>query len=207
MKMIHLRPYALGIAAALIALPTYASMQAQSQNLNLVSADAELTHSLNAKSMQQGQSVTARLTSNVKSQGQTELPKGTLLLGQVTQVQSGNANGEQSQIGIVFNQAKLSNGQSVPIKVTLLGAYPPIVTGVAESTSSYMIVQPHQISNDEKVQQDPGTLGSVMLQSAVQSNVSGVFLSKKHNINLNQGTRLQLAIAPEPNSMSTASGS
>ena len=46
-----------------------------------------------------------------------------------------------------------------------------------------------------------------MMESAVQSNVSGVFLSKKHNINLHQGTRLQLAIAPETNSMSTASGS
>ena len=45
------------------------------------------------------------------------------------------------------------------------------------------------------------------MESAVQSNVSGVFLSKKHNINLHEGTRFQLAIAPETGSMSTASGS
>lgn len=43
MNMIHFRSYALGIAAALVSLPMYASMQAQPQNLNLVSANAELT--------------------------------------------------------------------------------------------------------------------------------------------------------------------
>ncbi|MFZ0517246.1 MAG: hypothetical protein WBF45_10580 [Acidobacteriaceae bacterium] len=207
MKMNYLRSYALGIAAALVSLPMYASMQAQPQNLTLVSANAELTRALNSKSTHQGQSVTAKLTSNVKADGQTELPKGTLLMGKVAQVQNANSNGNQSQISIVFNQARLSNGREVPIKATLLAAYPPLQTGVAESTSSYMVVQPNHIPNDQRVQQDPGTLSNIMMKSAVQSNVSGVFLSKKHNINLHQGTRLQLAIAPESNSMSTASGS
>jgi hypothetical protein len=207
MNRIHLRSYALGIAAALISLPMYASMQAQPQNFNLVSANAELTHTLNAKSTHQGQSVTAKLTSSVKAEGQAELPKGTLLMGKVAEVQSGYKNGDKSKISIVFNEARLSNGREVPIKATLLAAYPPVITGVTQSTSSYMMVQPRHIPNDQKIQQDPGTLSHVMLKSAVQSNVSGVFLSKSHNINLHQGTRLQLAIAPETNSMSTASGS
>jgi hypothetical protein len=205
MKMNYLRSYALGIAAALISLPMFAS--AQAQNLNLVSANAELTHSLNAKSTRQGQSVMAKLTSDVKAEGQTELPKGTMLMGKVEEVQNGYANGNKSRISIVFNQARLSNGREVPIKATLLAAYPPVVMGVAESTSSYMIQQPQHIPDDQKVQQDPGTLSHVTMQSSVQSNVSGVFLSKNHNINLHQGTRLQLAIAPQTNSMSTASGS
>ncbi|MGB7199025.1 MAG: hypothetical protein WBG23_12000, partial [Acidobacteriaceae bacterium] len=140
MKMNYLRSYALGIAAALVSLPMYASMQAQPQNLTLVSANAELTRALNSKSTHQGQSVTAKLTSNVKADGQTELPKGTLLMGKVAQVQNANSNGNQSQISIVFNQARLSNGREVPIKATLLAAYPPLQTGVAESTSSYMVV-------------------------------------------------------------------
>jgi hypothetical protein len=207
MTMNHLRSYALGIAAALVSLPMYASMQAQPQNLNLVSANAELTQALNSKSTQQGQSVTAKLTSPVKTEGQTELPKGTLLMGKVAQVQNANSNGNNTEISIVFNEARLSNGRDVPIKATLLAAYPPVETGVAESVSSYMIQQPAHIPDDQKVQQDPGTLSNVTMQSSVQSNVSGVFLSKKHNINLRQGTRFQLAIAPETNSMSTASGS
>ena len=207
MNMIHFRPYALGIAAALISLPMYASMQAQPQSLNLVSANAELTRALNAKSARQGQSVMAKLTSNVKTEGQTELPKGTLLMGKVDQVQNAYANGDKSKISIVFNEARLTSGRKVPIKATLLAAYPPAPMGVAQSTSSYMMIQPRHIPNDERIQQDPGTLSHVMMKSSVQSQVSGVFLSKKHNINLRRGTRLQLAIAPETNSMSTASGS
>ncbi|HTU50832.1 MAG TPA: hypothetical protein VMF56_09570 [Acidobacteriaceae bacterium] len=207
MTVNHLRSYALGIAAALVSLPMYASMQAQPQNLNLVSANAELTQALNSKSTHQGQSITAKLTSSVKTEGQTELPKGTVLMGKVAQVKNSTANGNQSKISIVFNEARLSNGREVPIKATLLAAYPPALIGVAESTSSYMIVQPHHIPNDQKVQQDPGTLNHVMMKSAVQSNVSGIFLSKKHDINLHRGTRLQLAIAPETSSVSTASGS
>jgi len=207
MKMNHLRSYALGIAAALISLPMYASMQGQPQNLNLVSANAVLTHSLNAKSTKQGYSVLAKLTSDVKNNGQTELPKGTMLMGKVEQVQTSYANGHQSKISIVFNKARLSSGREVPIKATLLAAYPPVITGVTQSTSSFMIQQPRHIPNDQKIQQDPGTLSHVMLKSAVQSDVSGVFLSKNHDVNLHTGTRLQLAIAPETNSMSTASGS
>ncbi|MGC1870467.1 MAG: hypothetical protein WA700_05870 [Acidobacteriaceae bacterium] len=207
MKMNCLRSYALGVAAALISLPMYASMQTQPQNLNLVSANAELTQALNSKSTRQGQNVTAKLTSNVKANGQTELPKGTVLMGKVAQVQNAYANGNGSKISIVFNEARLSSGREVPIKATLLGAYPPVTPGVGQGPSAYMMVQPRHIPNDQKVQQDPGTLSHVMLKSAVQSNVSGVFLSKKHDINLHRGTRLQLAIAPETNSMSTASGS
>ena len=207
MKMNHLRSYALGIAAALVSLPMYASMQAQPQNLNLVSANAELTQGLNSKSTRQGQSVMAKLTSNVKSDGQMELPKGTMLVGKVDQVQNASSNGNNSKISIVFNEARLSNGREVPIKATLLAAYPPDVMGVTQSTSSYMIQQPAHIPSDQKIQQDPGTLSHITMMSSVQSQVSGVFLSKKHNINLHRGTRLQLAIAPETSSMSAVSGS
>lgn len=207
MKMNHLRSYALGIAAALVSLPMYASMDAEPQNLNLVSANAELTQGLNSKSTTQGQSVMAKLTSDVKTEGQTELPKGTMLIGKVDQVQNADSNGNNSKISIVFNEARLSNGREVPIKATLLAAYPPEVMGVAESASSYMIQQPAHIPSDLQVQQDPGTLGHIMMKSSVQSDVSGVFLSGKHKINLDRGTRLQLAIAPETSSMTTASGS
>lgn len=206
MKMNHLRSYALGIAAGLMTLPMYASMQAQPQNLNLVSANAQLVRGLNAKSTHKGQVVMAKLTSDVKANGQTEFPSGTMLTGKVEQVQV-NQNGNTAKISIVFNEARLSNGRELPIKATLLAAYPPVVTSVAESSSSYMIVQPRHIPNDQKIQQDPGTLSHVMMKSAVESHVSGVFLSKNHNINLHRGTRLQLAIAPEATSMSSSSGS
>jgi hypothetical protein len=207
MKTNHLRTYVLGVAAALISLPICASMQAQSQPLDLVSASAELTHGLNSKSTRPGQSVMAKLTSTVKTNGDVELPKGTMLVGKVQEVQNANSSGDATKLSLVFNEARLSNGHQVPIKATLLAAYPPDEIGVAQSTSAYMMQQPRHISSDQTVQQDPGTLGNVGLTSSVQSEVSGIFLSKSRNINLREGTRLQLAIAPETNSMTAGSGS
>ena len=67
----------------------------------------------------------AKLTSSVKTEGHTELPKGTILLGKVARCKTPNSSGKQSKISIVFNEARLSNGREVPIKATLLGAYPP----------------------------------------------------------------------------------
>ncbi|MHB1937836.1 MAG: hypothetical protein ACYCOR_14785 [Acidobacteriaceae bacterium] len=84
---------------------------------------------------------------------------------------------------------------------------PPAPYSVTQSTMSYMIPQPRHISSEEKIVQEPGTLSGITMKSAVQSNVSGTFLSKKHNINLSQGTRFELAIRPDSNSSSAASGS
>ncbi len=207
MKMNRLRSYAVGIAAVLISAPIYASMQAQPQHLKLVSANAELTQGLNSKSSRQGQTVTAKLTANVTTAGPMELPKGTMLMGAVEQVQPGNANGSKSEISIVFNEARLKDGREIPIKATLLGAYPPAAVYTLGGVGSYLPIQPRLIPSDQSVIQDPGTLGNIAMHSAVQSDVSGTFLSKKNGIKLSQGTQLQLAIAPESSSSSSASGS
>ena len=203
MKMNRLRSYALGIAAALISV---ASMQAQPQHLKLVSANAELTQGLNTESSRQGQTVMAKLTANVTTSGPMELPKGTMLMGTVEQVQPGSGN--KSEISIVFNKARLKDGREVPIKATLLGAYPPAAVYTSGGgVGSYLPIQPRLIPSDEKVLQDPGALSNVTMKSAVQSDVSGTFLSTKNNIQLSQGTQLQLAIAPESSSSSGVSGS
>ena len=203
MKMNRLRSYALGIAAALISV---ASMQAQPQHLKLVSANAELTQGLNTESSRQGQTVMAKLTANVTTAGPMELPKGTMLMGTVEQVQPGSGN--KSEISIVFNKARPKDGREVPIKATLLGAYPPAAVYTSGGgVGSYLPIQPRLIPSDEKVLQDPGALSNVTMKSAVQSDVSGTFLSTKDNIKLSQGTQLQLAIAPESSSSSRASGS
>jgi hypothetical protein len=201
-----LRSSILAIAATLIAVPaaltSVAAAQAAPENLQLISADAKLVETLDTKNAAQGQIVTAKLTSGVKNAGATELPKGTMLLGKVEQVRISTHNGP-AQLSIVFDQARLSDGRTVPIKATLLGAYPADTgeywdeTGAAGPPAA---VEPHIIPADEKVDQEPGTLGQVSLQSSVRSNSSGVFLSKDRNIHLKTGTQFEIAVAIEPGS-------
>ncbi|MGC2164046.1 MAG: hypothetical protein WA634_19255 [Silvibacterium sp.] len=208
MKINPLRSSISGFAAVLLAVPvlavpSYAATQTAPQGLQLVSASAQLTHRVDSKNAMQGQVVTAKLTSNVKSADAMELPKGTLLIGKVEHVQMSTQNGP-ARISLVFTKARLENGHMIPIKATLLGAYPSDAgdsysyTGVG---GPMIGVQPHFIPYNQKVDQEPGTLNHVAMHSAVQSNASGVFTSKDRNIDLKQGTQLQIAIAPRTSSV------
>lgn len=196
MRIPTLRHYSLSIAAALIALPTCMVSQAQtsSQPSTLYSTDAVLTHALNSTNAKMGQTVTAKLTDDVKTTGAMELPKGTLLLGKVDQVQDSSSNGGCT-LSLVFDRAQIGKGHEIPIKATLLGAYPPPVYSY-DGVASSMATQPSSISGDHTVDQGPGMLNGVSLASAVKSSVSGVFTSTNRSIKLRNGTRLQVAIAP-----------
>lgn len=200
------RPLSLSFAAIVAMACSYAGAQAAPENM-LVSADALLVQKIDSKNAAPGQAIMAKLTSNVKEAGQAELPKGTLLVGEVEHVEASNHDGP-SKLSIVFNQARLSDGRTIPVKVMLLGAYP------ANDGSDYGergtlpdLVEANIISGYETVDQEPGTLGHVAMHSAVKDNVSAVFTSKDHNVNLKVGTQLQIAIAPEgAQSKGTANG-
>ncbi|HUY81427.1 MAG TPA: hypothetical protein VMU92_06855 [Acidobacteriaceae bacterium] len=180
----------------LLALPALAATGSSADHQQLVSANAQLTTSLNTKKLSQGARITARLTSNVKAAGSVDIPKGSVLIGKVEHVSMSRDKGP-SKLSIVFNQARLHNGHTVPVKATLLAAYPSASWGSdGNAGGSYTWEQSHIIPNDQKVDQEPGTLSHIAMQSAVQSPVSGVFTSKNRNIKLHRGTRFQLAIAP-----------
>lgn len=199
-------PLSLSLAAIVAMACSYAGAQAAPENMRLVSADALLIQNINSKNAAQGQVIMAKLTSNVKEPGQTELPKGTLLVGQVEEADPSNSGGP-SKLSIVFNQARLSDGRTIPIKATLLSAY-PANEGYGESAPPPEVVLANVIPDHESVDQEPGMLGgNVAMHGAVKENVSAVFTSKDHNINLKRGTQFQIAIAPESaQSQGTANG-
>lgn len=177
---------------------TTQSMQS-TQNLQLVSANARLMGGVNSNDAMQGQMVKAKLTSDVKTADGMKLDDGTVLIGKVEQVQKSQNDGP-AKLSLVFDQMRLKDGKTVPVKATLLGVYPAGTGNYWAATGmsgSMMPMQPHNIANDHMVDQEPGELGHVAMHSAVQSDVSGVFTSKDDNINLKRGTMLQVAIAPE----------
>jgi len=81
--------------------------------------NAALTSSVDSKKAKPGDTVTAHTTQAVKSDGKTVVPKGTKLIGHVTQA-STRAQGEsQSTLGIVFDKAILKNGQEMPLNANI----------------------------------------------------------------------------------------
>jgi hypothetical protein len=192
-------------AAMVAAMSAYAGAQDAPK---LVGANARLVNTVDTKHASQGQTITAKIESNVKNVGGVEFPKGTLLIGKVEQVRPSTNDGP-AYLSIVFDQAKLADGKTVPVKATLLGAYPAQDGDYyAEAGSEGTLIGglPASVPADQKVDQEPGALGNVEMRSAVQSVASAVFTSTKHNIDLKNGTELQVAIAPE-GAAATQSGS
>jgi hypothetical protein len=198
-----LKTTSLGIPAVL----AMCSVAASAQTLHLVSANAQLVQNVDTRSAKPGQAVTAKLTSAVKGAGSTELPKGTLLIGKVEEVQAA-AGKEPTKLSLVFDQAKLSDGHTVAIKTTLLSAYPGDTNEYFAETGSTGSLgnQLGVIAPDQTIDQEPGFLGNVALHSAVKEDASGVFTSTDKSIDLRRGTAFQLAIAPEGATTAAANG-
>src|SRR2546429_5284787 len=71
------------------------------------------------KKCKPGDAVNARTTEAIKSEGKMVIPKGSKLVGHVTEA-SARGNGEtESALGIVFDKAILKNGQEIPLNVAI----------------------------------------------------------------------------------------
>src|SRR6266571_3860137 len=94
----------------------WASTSASAQNGQ---ANATLSSPIDSKKCKPGDQVTAHTTEAAKSEGKTMIPKGSKLVGHVTQA-SARAKGEsESALGIVFDKAILKNGQEIPLNVAI----------------------------------------------------------------------------------------
>jgi hypothetical protein len=81
--------------------------------------NAALSSPIDSKKCKPGDAVTAHTTEAAKSEGKTVIPKGSKLVGHVTEA-SARARGEsESALGIVFDKAILKNGQEVPLNVAI----------------------------------------------------------------------------------------
>jgi hypothetical protein len=103
-----------GIAAA----GSSASAQAGQGNAALAggtSMNAVLNAPVDSKKAKPGDEVTARTTEAVKADGKTVIPKGTKLVGHVTQASARGKGEAESSLGVVFDRAILKNGQEMPV--------------------------------------------------------------------------------------------
>jgi hypothetical protein len=74
---------------------------------------------VDARKCKPGDEVIAKNTENVRSNGQVIIPKGSKIVGHVTQVQAANKAQSASQVGIAFDHAILKNGQKIPMNASI----------------------------------------------------------------------------------------
>lgn len=207
----HGNAFSLSIAAACLALLTpglaraadpiaqtgnttmnsaVSSPAAQQEAAQMVSAHVHLPKALDARKLQPGHQFEAVMDGTVHLKNGTELPHGTVLIGNVATDQM-QSNGT-SHLALRFTAAKLKDGKMVPIKAMITGvAAAPDYDGYASNDSVLPAWSRSALQIDEV-----GALGSVDLHSRIAASNSGVFVTTKDDVKLAAGSQLSLAIAP-----------
>jgi len=81
--------------------------------------NAALSQPVDAKKNKPGDQVTAKTTEATKSEGKVVIPKGSKLVGHVTECKARSKEEKESAMGIVFDKAILKNGEEIPLNVTI----------------------------------------------------------------------------------------
>ena len=204
----------LAVLVPTFTLPAYtqpqpAQSQASSQDsaapaMHMVPARAALNGALVASKVKPGDEFRATLAEKVQLQNGPKLPAGTVLIGQISTDDTNQAG--TSKLALRFTSAKLKDGQTVPIKATIVGI---LDTGLANE-DTYRLNPNGQTPaswNDGTLTVDQiGAMNGVDLHSKIASQNSGVFVSTKDNIKLVNGGELELAIAQQPHPTQQAAG-
>ena len=211
------RPFiSLSIAAlsVLLVLPASAQDSSQTGTGNSADANSDATHMVPATAalkttydsskLKPGDPFNIVLSESVQLQNGPKLPSGTAILGTVT-TDDLNVNGA-AKLAVRFTQAKLKNGQIIPIKATIVGVYAPEITNASGSPitpgDQYPNLWTPQTVNIDQVE----AISGVDLHSRISSINSGVFVStKKNDVKLMIGSEIALAIAQDAGGTQAAS--
>jgi hypothetical protein len=85
----------------------------------VTSLQGELQNTLDVKNAKVGDQVVLKTTQAVKQAGQVVIPKGTQLIGRVTEVQQRAKNGAASKLGLVFDRLQ-NRDLSIPIVASIV---------------------------------------------------------------------------------------
>jgi len=80
---------------------------------------ATLTKPIDARKAKSGDQVVAKTTQDVRSDSGVVIPRGSRLIGHVTDAKAKAKGDSESALGIAFDQAVLKNGQQIPLNASI----------------------------------------------------------------------------------------
>src|SRR5260370_3678216 len=98
---------------------------------------AALTQKLTSKNAKVGDSVSAKTLSEARLSNGTRLPKGSKLLGHVTEVQAKGGAHHDGHIAFLFDRAVLRDGQEIPIHARLQSISAPAAPTLTDTDALY----------------------------------------------------------------------
>jgi hypothetical protein len=98
--------------------------EAASHAWEMSSVTGELEGKLDSKTAKTGDPVVLKTTDKVQTADGTVIPRGSRLMGHLTEVQAYDKEHGSAQIAIAFDRAELKNGQSIAIYTLIRGVNP-----------------------------------------------------------------------------------
>jgi hypothetical protein len=96
-----------------------------SHSWEMSTVSCELQNKLDSKTARVGDRVVLRTNEKVQTADGTVIPRGTRLVGHITELQTHDASHGIAQLAIAFDRAELKNGQSISIFTLIRGVSPP----------------------------------------------------------------------------------
>jgi len=96
----------------------------EANNTELRPVTGELVKNIDSKNAKAGDEVVVKTTENATFADGIAIPKGSKIMGHVTEVQAHDKSNENSKLTLQFDQAELKGGQRMPIKSVLQSLSP-----------------------------------------------------------------------------------
>jgi hypothetical protein len=106
--------------------------------MQLAPVTAELTSKLDSKTAKAGDSVVLKTTEKATMADGTVIPKGSKIVGHVTEAQQFVANSDNGRVTLQFDQAEIKGGQTVPIKSAIQTVSPAAGAGAGADADNGM---------------------------------------------------------------------
>jgi len=95
---------------------------------------AELARSVDAKKAKAADKIEARLTMDVLLHGEIVIPRGTKIIGHVTDARARTKQLPESMVKIAFDRIVLKNGREIPLQATIQAIGAPMRTSAPASS-------------------------------------------------------------------------
>lgn len=137
--------------------------------------DAQLQGTLDVKKSKVGDGVVLKTTKTIKEKGEVIIPKGTKLIGRVTEVQQKTKDSAISKIGVVFDKLEGKN-LSAPINASIVS-----ITNIGSNTAAGDVLESNTSANTTGSASGGNSGGSGLLGGATQT-VGGVLNSTTQTV-------------------------
>jgi hypothetical protein len=129
-------PAMLALGVAILSLLAVRGQETEGSLAGGTGIYAELSGGMDSKKAKVGEAFTLHTTEPVKSSdGRMILPKGTKVIGHLTQAEARSKGATESTLGLAFDKAVLKDGREMPLNVAVQAIGAPIVFSVDQTAS------------------------------------------------------------------------